>query len=94
MQQLVGGTEGRLLTYEEADSLKTSYADMIWGTANTNGSSGNFLYYWLGSANENNGVVVWTVSGKYQDMGYGHCGYDDSVGVRPVITASKSNLSN
>ena len=90
-----GGTNGRLLTYEEADSLKTSYGDMIWGTANRQGegSSEYYLYYWLSSAIENDGRGVWFVGGGFSHFGSSDYGNDSHIGVRPVITVSKSLVS-
>ena len=90
-----GGTNGRLLTYEEADSLKTSYGDMIWGKANQQGegSSNYYLYYWLSSAYESGVNFVWYVSGDYDYYDYNGNRYDSRVGVRPVITVSKSLVS-
>ena len=90
-----GGTNGRLLTYEEADSLKTSYSDMIWGKANQQGegSSEYYLYYWLSSASEDVDDGVWGVAGDFSDFGYDDCSHDDVLGVRPVITVSKSLVS-
>ena len=88
-----GGTNGRLLTYEEADALKTSYGDMIWGTANTNGTDGNFLYYWLSSVSPYGGDSVWIAYGDGSDFDLGTFDYDDIIGVRPVIIVSKSLVS-
>ena len=91
-----GGTNGRLLTYEEADSLKTSYGDMIWGTANRQGegSSNYLLYYWLSSAVEGSDSGVWIVYGlnrDFSDISDYYRNFD--IGVRPVITVSKSLVS-
>ena len=90
-----GGTNGRLLTYEEADSLKTSYGDMIWGKANQQGegSSDYYLYYWLSSAHEDYDRGVWFVSGDYSDFYNNFFNSVRVMGVRPVITVSKSLVS-
>ena len=90
-----GGTNGRLLTYEEANSLKTSYGDMIWGKANQQGegSSNYYLYYWLSSAHEFRGRDVWLVGGSYSDFDNSDYVDDSNIGVRPVITVSKSLVS-
>ena len=84
-----GGTDGRLLTYEEADSLKSSYGDMIWGTANEH-IYGHYLIYWLSSSPQGNIYGVYLVYGNDQNINYDSY-YDDSmIGVRPVITVSKT----
>ena len=90
-----GGTNGRLLTYEEADSLKTSYGDMIWGKANQQGegSSNYYLYYWLSSAFEDYDNYVWYVYGNYSNFHNYDYSSDGDIGVRPVITVSKSLVS-
>ena len=90
-----GGTNGRLLTYEEADSLKTSYGDMIWGKANQQGegSSNYYLYYWLSSAIGRDDSGVWIVNGSVSGFGSGNYLYGNGFGVRPVITVSKSLVS-
>lgn len=80
-------TKGRLLTYTEANNLKASYGDMIWGKANNQGN-GNYLCYWLGSAISTSGV--WDVYGGsafFHSDGFSYSGY---YGVRPVIEISKS----
>ena len=45
----LGAIGGRLLTYEEANSLKNSYKNIIFGY-------GNSTYYWIGSARFKNDV--------------------------------------
>ena len=96
--EALGGTDGRLLKWEEMRSLRSSYADMIWGNENQMGTSSSTygLNYWLGSAAMppyTNGYicVVW---GQYDDVVMG-AKYDDgrSHGVRPVIIISKSKVS-
>ncbi|MBQ9298599.1 MAG: hypothetical protein IJ223_06220 [Clostridia bacterium] len=82
------GAEGRLLTYEEANELQSSYGAMINGTANTN-DGGNYLYYWLSSAYESDNNV-WNVYGDRGLLGSDRYNYGDYSGVRPVITVSKS----
>lgn len=90
-----GGTNGRLLTYEEADSLKTSYSDMILGKANQQGegSSEYYLDYWLSSADEDLVTRVWGVIGSRGDFFFDLYRHGDLFGVRPVITVSKSLVS-
>lgn len=78
-----GATNGRLLTYEEANSLKGSYENMIFGQEASDG----YLYYWLGSAYYSD---VWTVIGSSKNLdSFGH-GSSNYGGVRPVIEISKS----
>ena len=87
-----GGTNGGLLTWNKANTLKDSYKDMIYGTSNKQ-PEGNFLKYWLGSAATAN--TVWVINGDEQmlrDFNYDD-GINDTYGVRPVITVSKSKIS-
>ena len=88
-----GAVSSRLLSYEEANALKTKassntkIATMLWGKESTDG----YLCYWLGSAYDT--YIMWVVVGY---GGYfGNHGYDDINlrGVRPVITVLKSNIS-
>ena len=76
----LGAIGGRLLTYEEANSLKDSYRDIIFVKY---GKSKN---YWLGSA-VNTGRV-WIVDGNYGYL----TGNGGRGGVRPVIEISKSAI--
>ena len=54
-----GAVSSRLLSYEEANTLRskassnTKIDTMLWGKANT---ANGFLYYWLGSAHDSDGV--------------------------------------
>lgn len=88
-----GAVSSRLLSYEEADALKskassnTKIDTMLWGTAN---SANGFLAYWLGSASNTN--YVWYVYGNFGSL-YNY-NYNSSYGgVRPVITVLKSKIS-
>lgn len=80
----LGAIGGRLLTYEEANSLKDSYRDIIFVTY------GKSKYYWLGSAYSRSSV--WQLHG---DNGHFY-GFEYDVdyygGVRPVIEISKSAI--
>ena len=78
----LGAIGGRLLTYEEANSLKDSYRGIIFVTY------GNSRYYWLGSADS--ASYVWGVN---YDHWYS-CDFSSSsrCGVRPVIEISKSAI--
>ena len=88
-----GAVSSRLLSYEEANALKTKASSdtkietMLFGKENTNG----YLRYWLGSAI--NTVNAWTVSGRRSELDW--FGYNASsiYGVRPVITVLKSKIS-
>ena len=88
-----GAVSSRLLSYEEADALKskassnTKIDTMLWGKAN---SANGFLAYWLGSASNTN--YVWYVYGNFGSL-YNY-NYNSSYGgVRPVITVLKSKIS-
>ena len=89
-----GAVSSRLLSYEEANALKSKESSnakiklMYRGNANT---ADGFLYYWLGSAEDTN--LMWLVDGNFGDLFY--YGFDNSgdCGVRPVITVLKSKIS-
>jgi len=90
-----GAVSSRLLSYEEANALKskassnTKINTMLWGKAN---SANGYLYYWLGSAKTKGSV--WYVSGRYNYFEESYYGRDeDGMGVRPVITVLKSKIS-
>ena len=70
---------GRLLTYEEGQSLESSNSSIVF-----NGTT-----FWLGSANFDNDV--WSVySGGA--LNYSNFNYDNDIGVRPVIVVSTSDI--
>ena len=77
----LGATSGRLLTYEEANSLKDSYSDIIFVTY------GASKFYWLGSAS--NTRSVWYVNGDSSYLNGLDFSYTSNYGVRPVIEISK-----
>ena len=77
----LGATSGRLLTYEEANSLKDSYSDIIFVTY------GASKFYWLGSAYGTSSV--WDVGGESSDLYSLDFRRVDICGVRPVIEISK-----
>jgi len=89
-----GAVSSRLLSYEEADALKskassnTKIDTMLWGKAN---SANGFLAYWLGSAR--NTSSVWYVFGDYGTLDRSSFSYSYRIGVRPVITVLKSKIS-
>ena len=88
-----GAVASRLLSYEEANALKTKassntkIATMLWGKENTNG----YLIYWLGSASSTSNV--WYVNGYSRtlnnDLLFNISNFN---GVRPVITVLKSRI--
>ena len=87
-----GAVSSRLLSYEEANALKTKassntkIATMLWGKESTDG----YLYYWLGSAL--NTSIVRIVIG-FSDLHSSYYYGSTSTGVRPVITVLKSSIS-
>ena len=89
-----GAVSSRLLSYEEADALKskassnTKIDTMLWGKAN---SANGFLAYWLGSAYSTYGV--WNVYGNYGNLDRNYFSISNYNGVRPVITVLKSKIS-
>lgn len=89
-----GAVSSRLLSYEEADALKskassnTKIDTMLCGKAN---SDNGFLIYWLGSARDT--YAVWVVAGDYASFSSGSFGFGSNYGVRPVITVLKSKIS-
>ena len=87
----LGGSNGRLLTYEEADTLKPNYPDMIGGHGNKQSEDGvKYLNYYLSSVRYYTRERVFTFRGE-GEYGGDVCSYADSnYGVRPVITISKS----
>ena len=90
-----GAVASRLLSYEEANALKTKassntkIATMLWGKESTDG----YLYYWLGSACRDYGV--WYVDGSNSSLDWNYYYYNLATryGVRPVITVLKSSIS-
>ena len=82
--KILGAIGGRLLTYEEANSLKDSYRDIIFVTY---GKSKN---YWLGS--EFGTRVVGCVRGDNDFLGSNTFDSSSYGGVRPVIEISKSAI--
>ena len=82
------GVTGRLMTYEEARALEKDYSDILYGKNIEKG----YLNYWLGSADDENGVKY--VRGE-NNLIYGSYSTNSSTlngyyGVRPVIKVPKS----
>lgn len=84
----LGAIGGRLLTYEEANSLKDSYKDIIFGTY-----SSKYKCYWLGSTNSAGNVfhVVGSTS-EFSTIPFSGNRFGQTGGVRPVIEVSKSAI--
>ena len=87
-----GAVSSRLLSYEEANALKskassnTKIDTMLWGKANT---ANGYLNYWLGSAFD--ASRVWGVYiGSLYSFNFS---VSSNNGVRPVITILKSKIS-
>lgn len=89
-----GAVSSRLLSYEEANALKskassnTKIDTMLWGKAN---SANRFLNYWLGSADDT--YDVWFVYGNGGYLLVNSFSIGSYYGVRPVITVLKSKIS-
>ena len=76
------GGEGRLMIYEEANELKDTNSEMIYGTNTT----ARYLNFWLGSAVDS--LSVWFVRrGNLYSSVFRNTGFD--CGVRPVVEISK-----
>ena len=88
-----GAVSSRLLSYEEANALKTKASSdtkietMLLGKENTNG----YLRYWLGSAC--NADFVWNMDGISSYLSISLYDGSSGGGVRPVITVLKSKIS-
>lgn len=90
-----GAVSSRLLSYEEANALKSKASSnekiktMYKGTAN---SANGYLDYWLGSAVD--AYNVWKLDGYFGGFNvYGYNALSAYAGVRPVITVLKSKIS-
>ena len=73
-RHIVPTDKGKVLIHKalaEANNLKASYGDMIWGKANTQ-SDGNFLCYWLGSVRDS--YDVWDVRGSVESFSFDNFG--------------------
>ena len=89
-----GAVSSRLLSYEEANALKskassnTKIDTMLWGKANT---ANGFLYYWLGSANNTNNV--WNVNGNNGNLNNNNFSNSNNNGVRPAFHETKDYIT-
>ena len=82
-----GGT-GKLMTKEEAETLATNHAGIIYGTSID--ATDGYLFYWLGSTDYEE---VLGVVGVGECVTFFNFYYDENVGVRPVVEISKSSIS-
>lgn len=87
-----GAVSSRLLSYEEANALKTKASSntkidtMYIGKANT---ANGYLNYWLGSADRTHTVLCLS----FGSLGSTPFNSNYGIGVRPVITVLKSKIS-
>ncbi len=91
-----GAIRGRLLTYDEANTL-SSFGDMIYGrgnTAQTNSSGLGYECYWLGSSDGSYSHFVYFVYGNSSYLLDNNYNVSNSCGVRPVLTVYKSEVTN
>ncbi|MBR1884154.1 MAG: hypothetical protein IJ809_04360 [Clostridia bacterium] len=90
-----GAISGRLLTYDEANSLKDSYPDMIWGYGNTAQRYNNHGYeeYWLSTISTSNKESLMVCRGRSFQFETYRYGVSSNFSVRPVITVYKSQVS-
>ena len=81
----LGTKEGRLMTYDEANTLKTTAnTDILYGN-----KDGKTFNYWLGSAGDSQ--KVWFVGGRIIELYYDFdC--DNTFGVRPVLEVLTSSI--
>lgn len=92
--RMKGAISGRLLTYQEADSLKETYPAMIWGYGNTAQTENDhgFERWWLGTRNGANSTKVWRINGDVGQINISDYSDSGNYGVRPVITVYKSEI--
>ena len=89
-----GAIGGRLLTYDEANTMKSSSSTAVFnmykGTGNT---AQNYELYWLGSSDDIYYTRVYLVNGG--GISIYSTPYDDSgaYGIRPVLTVFASQIS-
>ena len=88
------GVTGRLLTYDEANTLKSTMSTIIYGkyTGDEKVGTDGWLLYWLGSASGNSSAFVWYVSGDNSGLISNSCSGSSSTGVRPVLEVLKSQI--
>ena len=93
--EAIGGSDGRLLEYEEYYALYNDYRSMIDGEGNQQ-SNGNYLAYWVGCAINSDGIYIGCVDGHDSAYAVGTVDYSGQnyFGVRPVVTVPKSIIKN
>ena len=79
--ETLGVTTGRLMTLEEAETLKN---DVLVGE--------NRLSYWLGTSNGENEVFIFYYDGDNNCYVSTWKSYETGAGVRPVVEVSKANI--
>ena len=80
------GTTGRLMTYEEANTLKTTNSEILYGN-----KDGKILSYWLGSVY--NSGNVWSVNSTSSSLAATIFALgNQGGGIRPVIEVSISSI--
>ena len=93
--EAIGGSDGRLLEYEEYYALYNDYRSMINGEGNQQ-SNGNYLAYWVGCAINSDGIFIGCVDGHNSGYAVGtvELSGQNYFGVRPVVTVPKSIIKN
>lgn len=87
-----GTVSSRLLSYEEANALKSKESSNAKIRSMYRGNTADgYLYYWLGSAFGTDNV--WNVSGSDGYLRSTYFDFGGDYGVRPVITVLKSKIS-
>lgn len=86
---------GRLLTYNEANTMKdssnTAVVNMLKGTGNT---VQNYELYWISSPKETGSYnMVYYVKGRYKEIATNDFYSGSDIGVRPIITVLVSQIS-
>ena len=82
----LGAEKGRLMTKEEADTLKTTAnTDILYGN-----KDGKKLNYWLGSASDSS--KVWLMYGEGSDLSNDDFNIVVIFGVRPVLEVLTSSI--
>ena len=78
------GAIGRLLTYEEANSLKDSYGDMIYGRENQQRENTYFLDYWLSTTSGDYSADIYCIgTNDLEGEGYGQFEDNGSINTIP-----------
>jgi len=87
------GGIGRLLLKSEADILLILNSDLLYAHGGIFQSANGFSNYWLSSAIINENTNIWYVMGWGSGvLASAASSYSSGIGVRPVITISKSKI--